>query len=245
MSKNRVTHLCTELGMRPLEGSVAYCNRCGMCQAVCPTYRATQQEPFSPRGRNQALRLLLEGKLHPRRHRRELEPIVRSCLLCGKCTQSCPGHIPTPHHVLELGRRLQISLLPVLLKKLYRLRARRPALFDDAVRLACILNQAGLLRWVTCWPGFSFVKEMKYLLPASLQKPFRPAAEKNPTLFYLPSAEAESLCPDTARRVYELAAKKHCVRVWQHTPSGLFEYVYGDVRQARNQLRRLISRHTQ
>lgn len=243
--KNQLTHLHTPLGIRTLADSVAYCNRCGMCAAVCPTYQATRLEAFSPRGRNQALRLLMEGKLNPRRHLKQLDPLVRSCLLCGKCTQNCPGQIPTPEHVLELGRRLKISLLPKPLHHFLKLRAERPTLFYYAIRSACILHQAGLLRWATILPGLAFLKELDGWLPTSRQQPFQPKSCKQPTLFYLPSLEAEYLCPDIARQVYALASKKNRVCVWQHQPSGLFEYVYGDIRLARKHVRHLITLHQQ
>ncbi len=243
--KNQLTHLHTPLGIRPLEDSVAYCNRCGMCASACPTYQTTRLEAFSPRGRNQALRMLLEGKLHPRHQLWELEPLVRSCLLCGKCTQNCPGQIPTAEHVLELGRRLKIALLPNLLQRFLKLRAARPVLFYYAVRSACVLHQAGLLRWGTVLPGLGFLKEIDHWFPHAWQPPFRPDSCEQPTLFYLPSLEATYLCPDIARQVYALASKKNRVRVWQHQPSGLFEYVYGDIRLSRKQVRHLITLHEQ
>ncbi len=243
MQKNNLTHLQTPFGMRTLEDSVAYCNRCGMCSSSCPTYQLTQQETFSPRGRNQALRLVLEGKLHPRRQHKELEPLVTSCMLCGKCTQNCPGQIPTAEHVLELGRRLKITLLPSILVQFYRLRANYPRIFGYAVRIVHLLHLAGLLRWGQVVPGFSFLQKAGDYLPSKLQKKFKPAECLRPTLFYLPSVEAEYLHPDIARQVYILAQKKYRVRVWQQMPSGLFEYVYGDIRRARTQVRRLILRH--
>ncbi len=243
MQKNSMTHLHTALGVRTLENSVAYCNRCGMCMSSCPTYQITRQEAFSPRGRNQALRLLLEEKFHPRHQRDKLVPLVLSCMLCGKCTQNCPGQIPTAQHMLEMRRRLKISLLPKGLICLYRLRAGNPRLFGGLMRAAHLLHVSGLLRWGNHLPGLSFLQEAGNYFPSHFQKTFKPAACSRPTLFYLPSVEAEYICPQEARRVYQLAEKKHRVRVWQRTPSGLFEYVYGDVRRARIQVRRLITQH--
>ena len=45
---------------RTVYESVCFCNRCNMCAQSCPTYRLTQDESQSPRGRYQILRLLLE-----------------------------------------------------------------------------------------------------------------------------------------------------------------------------------------
>ena len=55
--------LDTPFGPRAVYDSVSFCNRCGSCQQACPTYLFTSQETFSPRGRNQLVRLITEGKL--------------------------------------------------------------------------------------------------------------------------------------------------------------------------------------
>ena len=80
-------HLCrleTPFGARTVYDSVSYCNRCGSCQQACPTYLLTLQETFSPRGRNQLVRLAAEGKLNLTRNRRQAEETLNSCLLCGR-----------------------------------------------------------------------------------------------------------------------------------------------------------------
>src|SRR4051812_2364895 len=60
-----------------------HCNRCGFCTSFCPTYLATGDEALSPRGRNQALRALFEGRLQdPADAKRSFD----TCLQCGICT---------------------------------------------------------------------------------------------------------------------------------------------------------------
>ena len=61
--KRHLSRLETPFGVRSVYDSISYCTRCGSCQQACPTYLLTQEESFSPRGRNQAARLLAEGKI--------------------------------------------------------------------------------------------------------------------------------------------------------------------------------------
>ena len=94
-------------------------------------------------------------------------------------------------------------------------------------------------------PGFTWLKHAHELLPGSLPKPFCAPKEEKPSLLYLPSLEAEFLMPQLAQETWQLAKQKYCVQVWNNTSSGLFEYVYGDLRRARRLVRNLIVRHSQ
>jgi len=94
-------HLLTDLGERTVYDAAAQCNRCGYCETVCPTYMLTGRETISARGRNQFLRLLIEGKTRDIDSARES---FSTCLLCGACSSVCYAKVPTPDLVLE-GRR--------------------------------------------------------------------------------------------------------------------------------------------
>ena len=241
-SQTYLSALQTPFGTRSLYDSVCYCNRCGMCANVCPSYQQTQQEPFSPRGRNQILRQFISGKLKATRNRKLLEGIIRSCALCGRCVQNCPGRISTPQHVLELRRRTKISLFPRTLFYLLRLRQKSPTLFAGIVRGGLFLRRLGLLQFISCISGIAWVKHALEILPPKITFPVYKEV-KDPTLIYLPSLEAEFMMPSLFEQAYKLASKEHHVTVWRNTASGLFEYVYGDLRCARKLLRGLITRH--
>src|SRR3954467_11146616 len=58
-----LNRLLTDLGERSTYDAASQCSRCGYCEQACPTYVATGDESKSPRGRNQIVRLMLEGKL--------------------------------------------------------------------------------------------------------------------------------------------------------------------------------------
>ena len=241
-SKVYLDTLQTPFGKRNIYDSVCYCNRCGMCAGACPSYKYMQQEPFSPRGRNQILRQILAGKLKIKREQKLLQEIISTCTLCGRCVQNCPGQIPTPEHVLELRRRLGNSLLPYTLVYLLRLRQNHPQLFSFVVRNGLLLRYTGFLQLFSFLPGWVWIRHVLEILPP-ITKVSVAEAVKDPTLIYLPSLEAEFLMPSLFKQTYELAARKHRVMVWENTPSGLFEYVYGDVRRARKLVRNLIVRH--
>lgn len=96
--------LLTDLGERSDYDAAAQCSRCGYCEQACPTYVATGSESRSPRGRNQLVRLILEGKLADAK---EAEDALSSCLLCGACTTACYAKVPTIDLVLEGRRRIR------------------------------------------------------------------------------------------------------------------------------------------
>ncbi|HLF86114.1 MAG TPA: (Fe-S)-binding protein, partial [Nitrospiria bacterium] len=58
------------------------CSRCGLCQSVCPTYRAAGIETSVARGRNVILRAVLEGRLEAEKGSQDA---ISSCLLCRAC----------------------------------------------------------------------------------------------------------------------------------------------------------------
>ena len=241
--KKQLFSLHTPLGVRSVYDSVCFCNRCGMCAPVCPAYACDPKESNSPRARNQALRLLLEGKLKAKKNSKELEKLVTSCTLCGRCEAVCPGQIPTREHVLELRRRLNLHLLPPTLFAFLRQRETSPRLFYGLVRIGLFLRRTGLLHLLAYMADFAWLKHALEILPTRVEAPFKAEAKTNPTLIYLPSLEAQFLLPSLAQSVYQTAAKKHRVTVWSNTACGLFEYIYGDVQRARKIVRGLITRH--
>lgn len=255
LSRKQLGVLQTPLGERNLYDSAAYCNRCGSCAQVCPTYRLTPQETASPRGRNQVLRLALEGKLKLKATDSVLQEILRTCTLCGRCTQACPGAIPTAEHVLEMRRALRLRALPNALFFFFCLRETHPRLFKIFTHFVLFLRNRGLFRAARLFGlprllGMGWINRLDDLLPPHtssvhrlLKKEKTNARPGSPSLIYLPSLEAEFILPQLALSTLRLVQQKHNVTVWFNTPTGLFSYLYGDLRQSRRTLRRLITRH--
>lgn len=69
------------------------CNRCGFCQAGCPTYKATGLEWQVSRGRVAVVKGILEGRLDLLEE--EIREALGSCLRCGACTTHCPPQVQT------------------------------------------------------------------------------------------------------------------------------------------------------
>ncbi len=80
------------------EAALDACIRCARCLPVCPTYRETALETFSPRGRLNLLRAVKENRL-------DLTPKVEEhlyhCLDCRACNTVCPAGIPIGETILQ------------------------------------------------------------------------------------------------------------------------------------------------
>lgn len=93
------------------EDAYLHCIRCGLCLAVCPTYRLTLNETDSPRARVALLRAMRDGLVE--RPTDRTAAMFFRCLLCGACTFTCPSGV-TVDRVLELtrGEMADLGLLP-------------------------------------------------------------------------------------------------------------------------------------
>jgi glycolate oxidase iron-sulfur subunit len=83
------------------------CVHCGMCTAVCPTYRVLGDELDGPRGRIYLIKSLLEGAPAGAETRTHLD----RCLSCGACQTTCPSGVEYTS-LLDLGRAHAEGLAP-------------------------------------------------------------------------------------------------------------------------------------
>lgn len=182
--------------------------------------------------------------------------VARSCTLCGRCTRACPGQIPTPQHVLELRRLLDVCLLPRTLKQWLERRTQNPTSFYAMARMGLSLRRLGVVKilrfsGLANLLGYSWLHQADRMIPPSTRKDRKDwdalcrTTQENPSLIYIPSFETELFLPQVGIGVWNLAIKKYRPIVWTQTPTGLFEYVYGNVRKARQQVEALIERHAQ
>jgi glycolate oxidase iron-sulfur subunit len=93
---------------KPGEADYLNCIRCGLCLAVCPTYREHLNEISGPRGRVALARKSMEGEL-------ELSPNLieqmNACFACLACNEICPVGIRPAELTLAM-RYVQEQIKP-------------------------------------------------------------------------------------------------------------------------------------
>lgn len=131
--------------MNPAElaAELERCNRCGLCQSVCPTFRLSGYEWDVARGRIQLLRAGLAGEI---RWEEGLSEALDRCLVCGQCERVCPGGVPV-RRIVRLAREIQpdrplSSWLRLLTRDVLPNPARRRRLVRLAARGARFLRRS-------------------------------------------------------------------------------------------------------
>ena len=84
---------------RLVDTAEAACIKCGFCLPKCPTYRETELESASPRGRIHLMKLVAKGRLQPD----EIYEHLDFCLGCRACETACPAGVKFGT-LLEAGR---------------------------------------------------------------------------------------------------------------------------------------------
>ena len=159
---------------KPSENEYLNCIRCGLCLAVCPTYRETLSETASPRGRVALARKGLEREL-------ELSPNLAgqmyACFDCMACNELCPVGI-RPADLAVKMRHVQEQLQPANWKKqLFGRLIPRPGRMEAATWPLRVYETVGLRRLVyslglrKLLPGK--FRDMEAMLPHLPQRPLR------------------------------------------------------------------------
>ena len=149
-----------ELASRPrfladIYEAASRCNKCSLCQAVCPTYVVNPVEWETARGRVGLVRDAIEGRL-------ELRDIadgpLSTCLTCNNCVAACAPAVPTAEIVSRARQELHnqeghpllqsvalrgILPSPLMLRMLHGL-----ARAGEVSRLLPFARRTGLTRWL-------------------------------------------------------------------------------------------------
>ncbi|MGH7353568.1 MAG: FAD-binding and (Fe-S)-binding domain-containing protein [Candidatus Rokuibacteriota bacterium] len=155
--------------------TVELCNGVGACRkslegTMCPSYMATRDEEHSTRGRANALRAVLSGRLPADEFTgRRLYEVMDLCLECKGCKAECPANVDMAklkyeflyHYHRAHGLPLRNRLFGGI-ERWNRLGARLPSLANFVVRLP-------LSRWILeRWLGI----DRRRPLPALAAEPF-------------------------------------------------------------------------
>jgi glycolate oxidase iron-sulfur subunit len=131
------------------------CNKCSLCQAVCPTYIVNPVEWETARGRVALVRDAIEGRI-------ELRDIadgpLSTCLTCNNCMTACAPAVPTGEIVARARQELHeqegqswretfamraILPHPAAFRFLHRL-----ARMAQATGVDALMRRAGFTRWM-------------------------------------------------------------------------------------------------
>ena len=85
---------------RGLAGAIEHCNGQGVCRkttgVMCPSFQATREEAFSPRGRSNLLRALISSNIEHSELESSVYNALDLCLACKGCTSECPSGVDMP-----------------------------------------------------------------------------------------------------------------------------------------------------
>ncbi len=78
-----------KLGLDP--DDLAACVSCGLCLPHCPTYRVTNDDTYSPRGRISLMRAMQDDGAPATP---EIVESMETCVQCLGCETACPSAVP-------------------------------------------------------------------------------------------------------------------------------------------------------
>jgi glycolate oxidase iron-sulfur subunit len=227
------------------------CIRCGLCLAVCPTYREDLSEIASPRGRVALARKGLEGEL-------ELKPNLfeqmYACFDCLACNVICPVGIRPADLALDM-RLMQEQIQPKSWKKtLFGNVVQKPERMELATRPLRLYESLGIRRLVYALglrrllPGK--LRDMEAMLPHLPQRPLRQVLpeitgtngeERYRVGFFLGCLQSLMFAEESAATVRVLARNGCTVITPKETVCcGMPALGFGKVEQVQQQARRNI-----
>ena len=159
---------------KPSEDEYLKCIHCGLCLAVCPTYREQLTETASPRGRVILARKSLEGELELDS---DLIAHMYSCFTCMACNDLCPAGVRPADLALGM-RQAQEQIHPTDWKQiLFGGLIPKPGRMELATLPLRLYERLGLRRLVYALGLHKVLpaqlRDMEAMLPRLPQRPLR------------------------------------------------------------------------
>jgi glycolate oxidase iron-sulfur subunit len=240
------------LPSQPSEEQYLNCIRCGLCLAVCPTYREHLSETTSPRGRVALALKGLEGEL-------ELNPNLieqmYACFDCLACNEICPVGIRPADLAMDM-RTMQEQIQPKSWKQaLFGNLIPKPDRMESATWPLRLYEKLGIRRLVYALelrkllPGK--IRDMEAMLPRLPQRPLRQilpevtevnGENRRRVGFFLGCAQSLMFADESAASVRVLARNGCTVVTPKKTVCcGMPALSYGKVEQVQKQARHNIA----
>ena len=121
------------------------CIHCGLCLEACPTYRITQLETESPRGRLHLMGAIADGRIDARSSDATVLHLDR-CLACRACEAVCPSGVPYGRLIEETRAEVARSRGIAPLGKALLWAVSRPWVLRAMARLLEIADRIGVRR---------------------------------------------------------------------------------------------------
>ena len=121
------------------------CIHCGLCLEACPTYKITQLETESPRGRLHLMGAIADGRIDARSSDTTLLHLDR-CLACRACEAVCPSGVPYGRLIEETRAGIAEARGIPLLGQLLLWSVSRPWVLRALAALLLIFERTGLRR---------------------------------------------------------------------------------------------------
>ncbi len=238
--------------MSALAQLVEKCNRCGFCQAGCPTYKVTGLEWQVSRGRVALVRDILDGRAELQED--EIREALGTCLRCGGCTTHCPPQVQTPEIVEKAIEELaRLKGQPWVQRVIFRNLLPNPGLLGTAGK-AIWLGQITGAQAAAKGLGITKVlgndahraqdnlprlapKSARQMLPSIM----RPVPNRKYRVAYFIGCATNLLYPEVAASMLRvLYANDTEVLIPEVVDCGKPPTVYGDVEAARDLARKNI-----
>ncbi len=202
-----------------LEDACTTCNRCGMCQAVCPVFRETGREGDVARGKIALVDGIRKEILTRPGH--VLDRLNR-CLLCGACQRNCSRKADLVTVFLKARLIINGYLGLSHSKRLvFRVLLRQPVLFDRLSRLVGRLQRflADVPQALAVWNRIVRIPRLALLNGRTLIPPARQSfratvrdrsgsvpdvGEKKPAVLFFTGCLIDKIMPEVGRACVEV-----------------------------------------